>query len=120
MGELKPPIDREKFLEQFQGMEDLAQHAVDSFLEHIPKLMKSIEDSIQNKSPQQLELAAHTLKGAVSNFYAEPSRILAWKLEQLGHGTITAESKSIFNELQIEIERLTEVLTEYSSEKVKS
>lgn len=114
MKEKNEPLDREKFLTQFQGMEDLAQHAVDSFLESRPALTQAIEAAIGRKNPEELEIAAHTLKGVVSNFFAEPSRLLAWRLEQLGHGKRLDDAESLFKELEIELEKLALVLSEFS------
>lgn len=78
------PFDREIFMANFRGMEDLARETVSSFLSTLPVLISAVESAIQSKNASDLELAAHTLKGAISNFYAEPSRVLAWKLEVQG------------------------------------
>lgn len=114
---LPASFDEKTFQANFQGMEDLACQTVQSFLSNLPSLVSSIENAIKSKNSADLELFAHTLKGAVSNFYAEPSRFLAWKLEQLGHGPMDSLADSIFNELQGELVRLTEDLKKYLNSK---
>ena len=101
-----PPFDREKFLLQFQGMEDLAQDAVGSFLQSLPQMIGAVEKAILDKNSMQLEIAAHSLKGAVSNFFAEPSQLRAWQLEQMGHTKIFDKAEIIFSELRAELDQL--------------
>lgn len=101
-----PSFDKNTFMANFQGMEDLAHETIKSFLPTLPSLISDVEEAIDSKNALKLELAAHTLKGAVSNFYAEPSKILAWKLEQIGHAQTTLDANKIFFELKNELEGL--------------
>lgn len=111
MNDSKNSYNKENFLTQFHGMEDLALHAISSFLENLPDLLLSIEESIRSNDLKKLELSAHTLKGVLSNFYAEPSQILAWKLEQIGSGEVIDDSaRKIYESLKIEISSLVNEL----------
>lgn len=121
MNDSKNSFNKEKFLTQFQGMEDLALHAVTSFLDNLPDLLASIEDSIQSKDSKKLELSAHTLKGVLSNFYAETCQLLAWKLEQIGSGKAIDDSAfKIYENLKHEISTLANQLLKLKNEGIAS
>lgn len=101
-----PTFDKKAFIDNFQGMEDLAHDTIKIFLSTLPSLISEIEDAINSQNASKLNLTAHTLKGAVSNFYAEPSKLLAFKLEQLGHAQVMTDTEKIFFEMKTELERL--------------
>ncbi len=107
-----PPLsfDQKAFLSNFQGMEDLAEQTICSFLTTLPQLVFAVESAIQNQNPKELELSAHTLKGVLSNFFAEPSRLLAWKLEKMGHDQLIQDASQVLLELSPELTRLFEDL----------
>lgn len=117
---LTVPFDRTAFWSNFYGMEDVAKDTILNFLDILPKIISQIEDAIKLKNPKSLEIAAYTLKGAVSNFYAEPSKLLAWRLEQISTGNgsnsdprCTMEGAGIvLSELKIELKRLQAALCE--------
>lgn len=118
MSDAKPfPFDRQTFVTNFQGMEDLAAETVKSFLSTLPGLIAAIDEAIRSKNAANLELAAHTLKGAVSNFYAEPSNLLVQKLEQIGHSGTTMSADEVFLELKKELERLHSALDSLLNER---
>ncbi len=106
-----PSFDQQTFMANFVGAEDLARKVIKSFLVTLPDLISSVETAIQSKSASELEFSAHTLKGVASNFYAEPSRILALKLEQMGHAQAMIGADKIFIELRAELERLSSDLS---------
>ena len=82
-----------------------------SFIFTLPALLAAIDQAIHSGKARDLELSAHTLKGAVSNFYAEGSRRLAWQLEKIGHEGRTNGAETTFSELKIELDRLSAALT---------
>lgn len=121
MSDTTNSYNKEKFLMQFQGMEDLALHAVSSFLDNLPDLLSSIEKSLKTKNPKELELSAHTLKGVLSNFYAEPSQLLAWKLEQIGSGQVMDDSAiRIYENLKREVTILANQLFKLKNQGIAS
>jgi len=94
----------------FVGMEDLATQAVEAFLQQQAALMGGIDRAISAKDAKALELAAHTYKGAVSNFCAEPTRSRAEALEGQGRrGSMDqvvatqAELKEEYRKLELEL-----------------
>lgn len=102
----QPSFDRIKFMTNFQGIEDLAIETINSFLESLPQLVLALETAIHKMRADEIELAAHTLKGAISNFYAEPAQLAAWKLEHMSHGSDLPGMKVAFSNLKIELVRL--------------
>lgn len=104
-------FDQITFLANFSGMEDLAMETIRSFISTLPALIAAIDQAIQSGKARDLELSAHTLKGAASNFYAEGSKRLAWQLEKIGHEGRTNGAEPIFMELKIELDRLSAALS---------
>ena len=110
-------FDKNTFLANFQGMEDLAHETAVNFLSTLPELVSKVEAAIHSKEAAKLEVTAHTLKGAVSNFYAEPSRLLAWKLEEKGKTKNLDGATETLTELKRELETLALDLRESFSVK---
>ncbi|MGK5082993.1 Hpt domain-containing protein [Bdellovibrionota bacterium FG-1] len=110
-------FDRDVFEANFVGMEDLALEAIMDFLDVFPQLVAAIDVAMIIKAPVDLELAAHTLKGALAIFYAEPARLLAWRLEQMGCGVILDDERKTLNELSSELARLSNKLQEWANTK---
>ncbi len=118
MSDVRPqPFDRQKFMANFQGMEDLAAEVIKSFLPTLPGLTSAIDDAVCSNNAEKLERSAHALKGAVSNFFAEPSTLLAWNLEQMGHARTTMNADKVFLELKTELVRLHSALEALLNEK---
>ncbi len=110
-------FDCNTFMSNYQEIEDLAFEAIQVFLSTLPTLTSAIEESIHAKNFKAIELSAHTLKGAVSNFYAEQSRILAWKIEQMGHEKKIDGIQNIFDDLMLELKKFSEELQKLEEEK---
>lgn len=107
-----PAFDRNAFLANFHGMEDLAIQTINSFLSTLPSVVSALEIAIQNRNAIDVELNAHTIKGVVSNFFAEPSRILALQLEQMGSANNLEQAEKLFMQLKDELQKLTEALNQ--------
>ena len=106
-------FDEHNFLANFQGMEDLAQQTIHSFLQSLPQQLQAIESAILAQNSEELELAAHSLKGSASNFCSESVQQLAFQLEKMGRAKATTECEQIFKKLQIQSELLTRSLQEF-------
>ncbi|BBH54653.1 GAF domain-containing hybrid sensor histidine kinase/response regulator [Fluviispira sanaruensis] len=105
-------FNKKAFLGNYLGMEDFSTTVIMDFLIAIPKLVSAVETSLQNKDPYALEIAAHTLVGALSNFFAESAISLAKKLEKMGHDKSIDNSMEIFQELSSKISILKYELRE--------
>ena len=114
---MKDAMDSKTFFSNFAGMESLALETITAFLNALPQLLLAIESALQQNNPEKLELSAHTLKGVVSNFYAEPSRVLADELEIIGSKKTTKCSEILYNNLKNELHRLQIELTKILKER---
>lgn len=103
-------FDRENFLANFQGMEDLALYTIESFLSILPKLTAAIETAICIKNYSDLELSAHTLRGSLSVFYAESCKLLSWELEKMGKSHVMDGAENIFQALISDLRKLSNEL----------
>lgn len=114
---LPPSFNQHAFATNFQGMDDLACETIISFIATLPKLISNIEVAILTKNVADLELSAHALKGALSNFHAEPSQLLAWQLEQMGHGRVTETAETVLQVLKSELARLSVDLQTFANQR---
>lgn len=110
-------FDQQTFMSNFQGIEDLAYEAITSFLTTLPTLNSAIEAALRAKNASDLELNAHTLKGAVSNFYAEQSRSLAFELEVMGKEKKLERAEETFLLLKEELKLLSIELNKFIEQK---
>ena len=106
------PFDQVAFISNFEGLEVLAQDTIMKFDAKLPEMLSAIDAGIITKSFEKTEIAAHTLKGVVSIFYAEPSRQLAMELEELARSKSLTGAEQILIRLKVELERLQKSLHE--------
>lgn len=104
------PMDTVRFMQNFRGLEDLISNTLSAFLTDCPEMLSQVKVAIDNKNPEALELAAHSLKGAVSNLFAAPSVALAYKLECMGKNKNLDSAQNEYTYLDEELERLKLVL----------
>jgi len=76
-----PAFDRAELLERVESDTDLLSTLIGVFKADRPNLMSAIEEAIAAGDSEALSAAAHTIKGALSVFGAEPARALAERLE---------------------------------------
>lgn len=69
-------------------------------------LLGSVEAALDAGDPQALERAAHTVKGAVAVFGAEPARSRAERLETLGRDGDVEGAPAVYSELREWVVRL--------------
>jgi PAS domain S-box-containing protein len=78
------PFDRDVLLARVESDVDLLRTLVGVFKADRPQRMAEIEEAVIAQDPAALSAAAHTMKGALSVFGAEPARTIAEELESLG------------------------------------
>jgi HPt (histidine-containing phosphotransfer) domain-containing protein len=98
-------------MERVDGDVEFLQELAGIFAEDAPKLLNEIRTAISAGDTRSLERAAHTLKGSVANFGAEPAREAAFLLEMLGRSGDLAPAPEACSVLEREISRFTEALT---------
>ena len=71
-------------IEQFAGDAEILKEVVEDFIKSLPELVKSVEEAAKGQDAKALEVSAHTLKGASSNFLAKDVVAIAAELEKMG------------------------------------
>ena len=66
------------------GDDEIILVLISAFLKEYKGLLGDLELAVSNGESRAIENAAHTIKGAVSNFHAEPVRSLAQEIEANG------------------------------------
>jgi CheY-like chemotaxis protein len=74
-------FDRDELMERVESDAELLRTLVGIFKADRENLMGAIEEAIATADAEALTVAAHTIKGALSVFGAEPARALAEELE---------------------------------------
>ncbi len=101
--------------ENFGDDKEILIELVDVFFSELPNMISPIRKSIDENVSADLHLHAHTLKGAVSNFFAEKCVEHSFELEKMGRsGTIDRErANSLLKALEAELEGLSKDLRDY-------
>jgi signal transduction histidine kinase/DNA-binding response OmpR family regulator len=105
-------LDREVAMTIVDGDVYLLAELVTLFLEECPSMEARIRETIALRDEQGLERAAHTLKGAISNFGANSVYAAAQTLELIGREKRLAEAEAAYRVLITELERVKPALSE--------
>lgn len=103
-------------LERLGGDEEFFAELVELFVAECPKLLSDIGEALRQEDSTGLEHAAHTLKGAVSNFEAERATELAANLESMGRTGDLLEAASTYVALEEEVELVNSAISARRSE----
>jgi CheY-like chemotaxis protein len=79
-------LDRAEALQRAGGDLGLLAEMADLCLEECPQLLGQVRQAVRDRDGSRLRLAAHTLKGSVSNFGAAEAKAAAERLELMGRG----------------------------------
>jgi signal transduction histidine kinase/DNA-binding response OmpR family regulator len=112
-----PPLalDRAALLNRVAGDEALLHELIALFLGDCPRMLGDVRTALAEKDPARLQRAAHTLKGAVSNFGATAAWDAAWRLEELGRNGRCPDAADGFAALEVEMDRLTQALADLAA-----
>ncbi|HEV8716731.1 MAG TPA: response regulator [Candidatus Binatia bacterium] len=111
-------FDRNAALDRVEGDRELLQEIVGLFFDEIPGLLSAIQEPVARRDAKALERAAHTVKGAVSNFGAKDAFAAALRLEVLGRGGDLTNVEEACAELEKAIIRLKGALAALKEENV--
>lgn len=106
-------FDQQVALARVEGDPELLREIVGLFMLETPELQSAIRESITRQDGRALEMAAHSMKGAVSSFGARAAREAALKLEVMGRDGDLTQAMLASAELEREIARLTRALAEF-------
>lgn len=97
-------------VEQLEGDVGLLSEIAEMFLEESPGLLSKIQEAAAQGDSAALERAAHTLKGSLGNFGAQPAFDAAQRLEHMGRDGDMSGAGAACATLETEIERLKPAL----------
>ncbi len=86
------------------------------FFDESAKLLGEIREAMRLGDMQKLEIAAHTLKGAISNFFAKDAFDAALKMEMAAREKSLREVEAAYPELDRQVERLVSALWTFSEQ----
>jgi len=103
-------VDRDALMTRLDGDGRLLAEIVDLFLQSSPQLMRDIRKALSARDRKGLQRAAHTLKGAVSNFGAQTVWAAALKMEKIGQSGNLSQGRQALSVLEKELGRLRKEL----------
>jgi HPt (histidine-containing phosphotransfer) domain-containing protein len=113
------PLDLNAALKALEGDRELLRRIAQIFLVQSPKLLEDVRDAVARGDAVALELAAHKVRGSLTNFGSRKAHDAAWRLEQMGRvGDLTGglEAQSELESAVCELERL---LVEFSRVEIR-
>lgn len=84
-------VNMENLKLHFDGDEELIVELLEVFEATYPKTLASVEKAMKEKNHSELELHAHTLKGMISNFFADELKEASYALEKSGREKIDTD-----------------------------
>ncbi|MFN0085235.1 MAG: response regulator [Blastocatellia bacterium] len=111
-------FDRAMIEELTEGSPEILAELVTLFTEDSVRLLGEARRVLDAGESVELCAVAHTIKGAASNFGANPVVAAARLLEELGKGGELAAAESIYATLSIEVERLNSALCDLAAQHV--
>lgn len=109
-------FDREDFVERLMGNLALAQRILRGFVEDMPGQIAVLAQAISDGDASQVQLIAHSIKGAAANVGGLELRKLAWKLEEQGRAGDLNSSAFDLPELSASFERVRPVMESFCLE----
>lgn len=102
----KSVFDLDNALEHLEGDLELLHEIVGLFFESAPVLVAQAKEAADSQNMEELERAAHTIKGMIGNFAAQDSYAAALSLEQAARAGESTNTSVLFAELARQITRL--------------
>ena len=104
-------IDRTALFDRLEGNADLLRELIVLFTDHGPRLLAEIRGAIADGDVRRLELASHSLRGALSNLAADRAAEVALRLERLAQAGDLTEVTTICTTLEREVAHAQHILT---------
>ncbi len=111
--EIVSELDLHAALARVDGDRELLKEIAGLFLEECPGSLEAVRAAVAAGDPAALQRAAHSLKGAVSNFGERTAHKAALRLEDMGRAGDLAGSADALRELEEALARLISELREF-------
>ena len=109
-------MNLENLLENFEGEEDILEEMIDTFFLVFDEKMNSLDLAINNNDLANIEFFAHNIKGAVSNFSANPIVEVLKNMEMDAREKKEEDILKNYDLVKKFINQLKEVLTKLKEE----
>ena len=109
------PVDWEDAMRSVDGDRELLADVVDAYLTESPILLQNIREAVEAAAPEQVERAAHTLKGPSRSLGGSRVFQCCWQLEQMGREGDLSKATEVLATLEKEMERFLAALRELPS-----
>ena len=109
-------IDRTAILARLDGNTELLAEMAELFLQECPKLLQQVREAVAQSDAKALGLAAHSLKGAVSNFTSQGAFETAQRLEMMGRTGDLSQIEEVQAVLERDVASLDAALDEMRKE----
>ena len=107
-------FDAESFARHTGGAPDVIVQLIEMFEQESQRQMEEVTNAVTNGDADQIQRAAHTLKGSVGIFGATSCFETAYELERAGATSELDRKDLLLNRLTDEVERLRVALNEYA------
>lgn len=97
-------VDMQAALSRVGGDEDLLREVAQIFLDECPGLLDKIRFALQKGDQREVEMAAHSLKGAVGNFGTGEAYTAALGIEAMARHGKLGEAGRLFPALELALE----------------
>lgn len=105
-------FDRDGIFERLAGDEDLIAEIIETFLDDIPRRIKSLADAVESQDQKNAELESHTIKGSSANIGGEALRALASEMEKAAKEGNFEFIEAHLNDLKEAFDLLKQVMLE--------
>ena len=85
------------------------------FFEDYPAMLSQIKEAVSGRDAESLTIAAHTLKGAISNLGAHAAQEAAYRLEMMGRDGNLDQAGPGVNRLEVEVDQLKQVIGDFQA-----
>ena len=96
-------IDEKAIFERVGGKMHILTRMVAVFFEELPDQLDTLKQAIDKKKSEDLQRAAHALKGTVANFGAKSAYEMAQKLENMGRLSLHTGTHDMYQQLETEL-----------------
>lgn len=103
-------FDDVALLEDFAGDEEILREACETYLVEMERMLDAVRAPLATQDFKTLERAAHTFKGASSNFRAEAVVAVAFALEKGARDGQLSNGHELFSDLELKARALAKGL----------
>ncbi len=93
-------FDSKELMMMFGDDQEIYFEIFGDFEQSLDEMLGEIDNAIESKNAEALQISAHTFKGVLSTFCAVESKNLAFELEKMGRDGQFDGAREIFNNLK--------------------